>query len=121
MPLQPLDEVQRHRVDPAKSESDAAHFYQLLYLGELVLKLTVGGLVACVEDGKDRHRYRLEHGLVRADGLGTWAQVADEVLVGPASQELVQAARNSAVTLAKKQPTDSKEHTAIVLLDQVIS
>jgi hypothetical protein len=119
--LFPIDEVERRRIAPAKSDSDASHFHELLYLGELVLKLTVGGLVACVEDGKERHRYRLEHALVRGDGLGTWVEAAEQVLVGPASQELVPGAREANVGMARKKNTESPEQECVRLLDRVVA
>jgi hypothetical protein len=60
------------RIDVARTDSETALFYGLMIAGELVLKLVVAGLTAAVTDDRDRNRYRIEHRLVRADGLGEW-------------------------------------------------
>ena len=54
----------------------------------MILKLTVAAFVAAIEDDTNAHRYGLVHSLVRADGIGEWAQALDEVLSGSASQQL---------------------------------
>lgn len=79
------------RVQTTKGESFVAHFYDLMYLGELVVKLTTVNLLATLESDRDRHRYRLEHKLVRATGIREWVQALDDLLTGPASQHRVQA------------------------------
>lgn len=76
------------RVDVARQDSDTSYFLALMYYGELVTKLTVAALVAAIMNDKDRHRYRQLHRLVRADGIGEWADALDDVLTGPASQFL---------------------------------
>ena len=76
------------RAQSEKEESDAAYFDALMYAGEMVVKLVAAGLVAAVQDDKERHRYRLEHQLVRANSLGNWAQAIDDILTGPSSQFL---------------------------------
>lgn len=58
------------RVERAKADSDASLFFELLYLGEFVLKTTAAGFIAAIDDDRDGHRYRLTHKLVRADGIG---------------------------------------------------
>ena len=69
-------------------ESDAAYFDALMYAGEGVMKLAIAGLVAAIQDDRERNRYRLEYELVRADSLGTWDKILDDVLTGPSSQFL---------------------------------
>lgn len=76
------------RVNTTKSDSDLAFFMDLLYFGELVLKLTTVTLLACVEDDRERHRYALEYELVRASGIGAWVQALEDVLVGSAAPSL---------------------------------
>ncbi|WP_296546234.1 hypothetical protein, partial [Phenylobacterium sp.] len=83
----PLD-LMRQRVDRYGSDSDSSRFTELLYLGELVLKLTTAAVVAAIQDDREGHRYRLLHTIVRSDGLGSWSKVLDEALTGPASQHL---------------------------------
>ncbi|TNC16620.1 hypothetical protein FHE66_14690 [Georgenia sp. 311] len=79
----------------AKEDSDTAYFFDLLYEAEMVLKLLTVELIAGMSDDRERHRYALEYRLVRADGIGEWAEVLDEATTGPASQHLVLAARDS--------------------------
>lgn len=54
-------------------DSDSLLFYELLYAGEFVTKLTVLGLVSAIDDNRENSRYQLLHSLVRADGIGEWA------------------------------------------------
>lgn len=83
------------RAKLAREESDTAYFMELLYLGEMALKTLVVELIACLDDDRERHKYGLEHRLIRADGIGEWTAVFDEVLTGPASQQLTEAGRDS--------------------------
>ncbi|QDT32058.1 NB-ARC domain-containing protein [Thalassoglobus polymorphus] len=77
------------RAERAKSDSDHAYFFALLYAAEALAKTIVIGIVASIADDKDRNRYRLEHQLVRADGLGDWGRMIEDALTGPASQYLL--------------------------------
>lgn len=52
------------------SDSDYALFMELLYVGELIVKITTAAFVACIENDREGHRYQLLHALVRADGIG---------------------------------------------------
>ena len=85
-----LDPIRKilERADTEKEESDTAYFDCLMYTGELVVKLAVAGIVAAVRNDKGRHRYRLAHGLVRADSLGDWEKALNEALTGPSAQFL---------------------------------
>ncbi len=76
------------RIDIARTESETALFYDLLIAGELVLKLIVAGLTAAIAEDRDRNLYRIEHRLVRADGLGEWAGALEDLVTGPAAQHL---------------------------------
>jgi hypothetical protein len=67
----PIDKMWE-RIEVAREDSDTSLFLHLMYLGEMVTKTIVAGLVAAIVDDRDRHRYRLLHRLVRADGLGEW-------------------------------------------------
>lgn len=82
--------LMNHRLELARADSDTAYFYDLLYYGEMLLKLTVAGVIAGLQDDKDRHRYRLEHKLIRANGVGEWFEALEDALIGPASQILVE-------------------------------
>jgi hypothetical protein len=87
MTFAPLD-LMLARVARYGADSDAALFTELLYAGELILKITTAAFIAAVQDDRESHRYRLLHDLVRADGVGEWARALDEVLAGPTSQQL---------------------------------
>ena len=81
------------RISLDKSDSNSAYFTSLLYGHELVVKLTASAFVAAIGDDADRHRYRIEHGLVRTSGVGDWAAAVNETFSGPASAHLDPCAR----------------------------
>lgn len=83
------------RIRIAEQDSDSAYFFDLLLFGELLTKTIASGLISAIEDDKARTRYSLMHRLVRADGIGEWSQVIDDLCIGHSSQFLVQAARDS--------------------------
>lgn len=88
MAFAPIDRVVS-RIN-TNSDSDFSLFMELLYAGELIVKLTTAAFVACIEDDREKHRYQLCHALVRADGIGEWASKLEEILVGPPAQHLAQ-------------------------------
>jgi hypothetical protein len=87
------------RAKRAKSESDFTYFFSLLLATESLAKIMVLGVVAAIADDKDRNRYRLEHQLVHANGLGEWAGVIEDALSGPASQFLIADAQDEQTEL----------------------
>lgn len=107
------------RAKTAREESDTAYFFDLLYTGELVLKLVVIELLAGVLDDRDGHGYAAEYRLVRADGIGEWAEVLDELLTGPSSHHLTSAARESqrALGAAFGPGADGWQRTAVERLN----
>jgi tetratricopeptide (TPR) repeat protein len=111
--LHPL-KLSLERISRAKSDSDTTLFFELLYLGEFVLKLLAAGLIAGVEDDRDSHRYRLMHRLIRSDGIGDWTQALDDVLNGPASQVLVTQAKDDRRAITERVAKDSWQHQAVI-------
>lgn len=105
----------------AKEESDTAYFFDLLYLGEMVTKILVVELLTALEDDRERHRYSLEYELVRADGIGKWAEVLDQAVSGPASQHLNPGGRDSQRAIAEsfKAGTQSWQRKAVDSLNEV--
>ncbi|MHC4202144.1 MAG: NB-ARC domain-containing protein, partial [Planctomycetota bacterium] len=101
MKFLPIERMWR-RVEVARQDGDTPLFLSLLYLGEMVTKLVVAGLVAAIRDDTDRNRYRQLHRLVRATGIGEWATVLDDILTGPSSQHLVEGARIEQKELTKR-------------------
>ena len=113
------------RVSIARQDSDTTLFYDLLLTAEMLFKIIVAGLVAAVADERERHRYRHLHRLVRADGLGDWAQVMEEILAGPTSQHLMTLAGDEQREFTQKSGIGSWQyeavqhlHAAIKLIDQ---
>ncbi|MGH8525878.1 MAG: NB-ARC domain-containing protein, partial [Gammaproteobacteria bacterium] len=95
-----IEQVLR-RAEIAKSDSDFTYFFSLLLAAEALAKTIVLGIVAAIGDDKDRHRYRLEHQLVRAEGLGEWGRAVEDALSGPASQHLLLEARTEQTELTR--------------------
>lgn len=89
------------RAERAKSDSDFTYFFALLLAAEALVKTMVLGVVAAIAEDKDRHHYRLEHQLVRSDGLGDWGKAIEDALIGPASQFLLADAREEQTELTR--------------------
>jgi energy-coupling factor transporter ATP-binding protein EcfA2 len=89
------------RAERAKSDSDFTYFFSLLLAAEALEKTIALGIVAAIADDKERNRYRLEHQLVRSDGLGDWGKAIEDALTGPASQFLLAEAREEQTELTR--------------------
>ncbi len=104
------------QVEVARQDSDTSFFMNLLFFGEMLVKLCAAGLVAAVPDERDRHRYRQIHRLVRADGIGEWSDAIDDVLLGPASQSLLPGARSEQKELVQNCISDTWQHESVRLI-----
>src|SRR6266700_1020748 len=114
--LKPLEQMWQ-RVGVAKQDSDSALFNDLLLGGELTMKLATVGLLASIPDDREKHRYRLAFKLVRADGLGDWAAVLDDMLKGPASHHLCDPVKQvEKAELVQPCEQGSWQHDAILSL-----
>lgn len=82
------------RAASAKEDGDYTYFHTLLLAGEALAKTMTLGVVASIGDDKDRNRYRLEHQLVRADGIGDWSRTIEDALTGIASHFILAAAKD---------------------------
>lgn len=71
------------RVDIDLQDSEAAAFHSLLYLGELIVKLTSVAFAAGIQQDIHRRQYGIEYRLVRASGVGEHTAALDEILIGP--------------------------------------
>lgn len=120
MNFQPLERMWS-RVENARQDSDAAFFMELMYLGEMLTKSVVAAMVAAVEDSNNRHRYRLLHRLVRADGLGDWHECFSEILTGPTLQHLIPEALDAQKDLTQRFGSGPWQHTAVELLHDCLS
>jgi len=108
------------RAEDAKSESDFTHFFSLLLAGEALAKLTTLGFIAAIQDDKDRNRYRLEHMLARANGLGDWGKALEDALTGPASQYLLLDARTEQTELTKLCRAGDWQYEAVTSLKKAL-
>ncbi|MGI8549701.1 MAG: hypothetical protein ACR2PL_02725, partial [Dehalococcoidia bacterium] len=93
----------RRRIKIARDTSDTDYFMAILYFGEMLTKLTAAGLLAAIDDNSRGTRYRLLHRLVRADGIGEWAKVIDDLL-GPDSQCLCPGVQSLRRELTQRLP-----------------
>jgi tetratricopeptide (TPR) repeat protein len=107
------------RAELARADSDTSYFFDLLYMGELVLKFMVIELVAGLEKTTERHRYQIEYDLVRADSIGKWQASLDDILRGPASQNFCVESRDSIIAWsAKAGPgSESWQRSSVELLE----
>jgi hypothetical protein len=108
------------RAQLARDESDTSYFFELLYLGELIIKVIVVEILAAMDDDPEQYRHALEYRLVHADGIGEWAEAFDEALTGPSSQYLIEAGRESqrAFTSTHGPGSESWQRHAVDLLTE---
>ena len=118
MKFKPFDRMWVH-VEIQKDISDAAYFNALMYMGRMLMKVTVAALVAAVHDGRDRHQYRLKYRLVRAEGYGEWNSVLEEILSGVTAQnhyEGITGSDNEVYQLTNKTRSSDWQHRCVSLL-----
>jgi hypothetical protein len=108
------------RADAAKADSDFTYFFSLLLAAEALVKTVALGLLAAISDDKDRNRYRLEHALVRADGIGEWGHTLEDALIGPASQYLLIEARAEQAQLTQSCSEDQWQHACVASLKSAL-
>ncbi|MDF1814047.1 MAG: NB-ARC domain-containing protein [Verrucomicrobiales bacterium] len=108
------------RAEAEKEESDFAYFFSLLLSAEALTKTIVSGMIAAVGDDAERNRYRIEHALIRADGIGDWCECLEDVLTGAASQYLLNEARAEHSDLIKKCKEGDWQHDATTALKDVL-
>lgn len=102
MSFLPIDRMW-NRAENGKEESNVTYFNDLMYTGEMVCKLITLGIVASIGDSRDNHRYRLYYELVRADGLGVWAKIVNDSIIGPSAQYIYEDAREDIRQLTEKK------------------
>lgn len=108
------------RAERAKSDSDFTYFFSLLLASEALAKTMVLGIVAAIADDKDRNRYRLEHQLVRSDGLGDWGKAVEDALTGHASQFLLADAREEQTELTRLCKVGEWQYDATAALKEAL-
>ena len=111
-------ENMNQRIALDRSDSDYALFVALMLKGELIAKLAVAGLVASLRDDVERSRYNQVSRLVRANGIGEWAEVLDLVLFGPSYELLPRETRTAHTQLTKNEIPSSWQYRAVQLLNE---
>ncbi len=106
------------RVELDKEDGDHAYFHALSLKLEYLAKIVTAGIVACIGDDVDKHRYSLEHRLVRADSFGTWIEILHAALVGPSSQLFGGGALNLVRDLTERVGPGDWRYEAVANLHQ---
>lgn len=107
-----LDELEA-RVARDQGEGDIAYFHALMLQLEYVTKLVTAGVVACVREEPERHRYSFEHTLVRANSLGEWVDTLNAALTGPAAQHFLPAASTIPRSLTERVAEGDWRYAAV--------
>jgi len=115
----PLIDKLRVRVALDKQEGDIAYFHALSLQLEYLTKLITATVVSCLGEDADRHRYSLEHKLVRANSLGDWVDTLNVALTGPAAQHFVPDAVGIARDLTQRVPGGDWRYKAVLGLFNV--
>jgi tetratricopeptide (TPR) repeat protein len=110
----------KERLESSKNDSDTAYFMDIMLAGEQLTKLVTLGILSCIADDSKRHRYSQEHRLLRADGIGEWSSVIDEILAGPSSQYFNPLANHFQQELNERLGENSWQHKSIKLLIECI-
>ena len=118
MAQQPLFGRIDDRIAYDQEEGDVAYFQALTLKLEYLTKIVTSAVIACIGDDADRHRYSLEHRLVRANSIGEWVAALDEALVGPAAQFRLSEARSLAKELTERVGPQDWRHAAVSDLNQ---
>ncbi|MDD5267574.1 MAG: NB-ARC domain-containing protein [Methylococcales bacterium] len=109
------------RAENSKSDSDFTYFIDLLLIAEAITKTVVLGMISAISDDKDRNRYRIEHTLAHADGIGEWAKAIDDVLTGPSSQYLITEAYPEQNELTKLCREGDWQYKAVTAIKQALT
>ena len=102
-----------HKLDVAKEESDFSYFISLLVVGECITKLIVLISIVNLHEDKNRHRYRILHSLVRANGVGDWSKAIDDLMTGTASQHIKSEFRDYQKEIIQKNSQGSWQFDAV--------
>lgn len=103
--------------------SEVAYFNSLMYLGEMLTKMTTAGMIAAVDNTRDRQQYRLKYQLVRANGVGDWGRAIDEILTGVPAQHLIAnitGEGNEANQLTQRSKPGEWQYDSVILLDNCL-
>ena len=116
MTVRAIFEAIDRRVELDKEDSDSAYFQALTLKLEYLTKLVTAGVLACVGDDADRHRYSQEHTLIRADSVGEWVRALNGALVGPAAQFFLPDSREVVKELTERVGPEDWRHSAVMAM-----
>lgn len=116
MAVKPLFQGIDRRIELEREDSDSAYFHALALKLEYVTKLITAGLLACVGDDIDRHRYSVEHLLVRADSIGEWVRALNTILVGPAAQFFLPSSSEVVKALTERVGPEDWRYSAVTAM-----
>lgn len=85
------------RIEISQNDSDFAYFFDLILYGEMLTKITALFLVANINNDVDRNRYRYEYNIVRAGGIGDFANIINDIITGNAANFLSPAIRDKEI------------------------
>ena len=107
-----------NRIALDKEDGDHAYFHALSLKLEYVTKIVTSGVIACIGEDADRHRYSLEHKLVRANSIGEWAKALNEALVGSPAQFFDSNGRGLVRDLTERVGSGDWRYSAVTDLSQ---
>ena len=67
-----------NRIALDKEDGDHAYFHALSLKLEYVTKIVTSSVISCIGEDVDRHRYSLEHKLVRENSIGAWVKALND-------------------------------------------
>ena len=118
MTVRALFEGIDRRVELDREDSDSAYFHVLTLKLEYLTKLATAGVLACIGDDTDRHRYSVEHTLIRANSIGEWIHSLNALLVGSAAQFFLPSSRELVKELTERVGPSDWRHTAVMAMKQ---
>ena len=101
--------------------SDSACFFALSLKLEYMTKIVTTGVLACVGDDIERHRYSIEHRLIRANSIGDWVNALNDLLVGQAAQFFDQNAKDVVKELTDRAGPGDWRYSAVTALRDAAS
>ena len=107
------------RVLSDMEEGDIAYYRALGLQLEYLTKILVSGVIACLGDDPDRHRYSLEYRLVRANAIGEWVDVLTSAVTGSASQYLRQESRVIVQEITQRVDKTDWRHDAVLAMHSI--
>ena len=121
MKFEPFDLMYK-RLESSKGDSDLSYFYDLLLFGEYLTKMISLYLVASINEDTERTKYRQEYQLVRANAIGDFSKIIDEILTGPPAQLLTSKIRDFEIKeLTQRCSEGDWQYETQKLLIQVIN